>query len=314
MDDDKIISELKSEPENMEAEIFGHKFKDLSGLIEDLLTLEKEGAIYSHFWDESSQAFRYNRIKFLPNEIYQYVEAHVAKKEFDIAIENGASFEEALKKITNKQIADQVKSYGNFGQMKMKDGTIDDIRGCAASFYPPEIEALVCGQRLDRYEVLPNLQNLDRKSLVIQQIDYFPVLARFLACRKHKRPSYQIENEYDVQDLLFVCIRSIFNDAQLEDWTPKHAGSSKRIDIVIPSIELVIEVKYVRDTAHARKIADELKIDIESYHSYTKCKNLVGFVFDPLGFIVDPDIIMNELSGPRTKGSSSFNVQIFVRR
>ena len=83
---------------------------------------------------------------------------------------------------------------------------------------------------------------------------------------------------------------------------------------MIPSIELVIEVKYIRDAAHAKKIADELKVDIESYHSYPKCKNLVGFVFDPLGFIVDPDIIMNELSGPRTKGSSSFNVHIFVRR
>lgn len=205
MDDGEKSSKERSEPEMMEAEVFGHRFIDLSGLIEDLITLEKEGAIYSHFWDKSSEAFRYNRIQFLPKEIYQYVEAHVAKKEFDIALEEGASFDEAIEKITNAEIADRVRSYGNFGKMKMKDGTIYDARGCAASFYPPEIEALVCGQRPDRYEVLPNLQNLDRKSLVIQQIDYFPVLARFLSCRKHQRPPYQIENEYDTQDLLLGC-------------------------------------------------------------------------------------------------------------
>jgi len=314
MNDGKNLDDFVHEPAMMEAEVFGHRFRDLPGLIEDLITLEKEGTIYSHFWDESSQAFQYNRIKLLPKEIYQYVEAHLAKNEFDAALESGLSFEEALSKISNPQIAERVRSYGNFGKTKMRDGSVEDIRGCAASFYPPEIEALVCGNRRDRYELLPNLENLDKKSIVIQQIDYFPVLARYLANRKHNRAPYIIENEYDVQDLLFICIRSIFNDARLEDWTPKHAGSSKRIDIVVPSIALVLETKFVRDASHARKISDELKIDIESYHSHPSCKNLVSLIYDPSAYIIDPDPISNELSGPRSKGSSHFNVQIMVRR
>lgn len=305
--------EMNSEPEVIEAKVFGHRFIDLPGNIEDLITLEKEGAIYSHFWDEKSKTFRYYRIPLLPAEIYQYVEAHVAKTEFDQAIQAGANFEDALATISNQRIADRVRSYGNYGCTELKDGTQIDIRGCAASFYPPGMEELICGQRLDRYQLLPDLRGLDKPSLLMQMLDYFPVLARIMASRGHGRPKYTIENEYDVQDLLFVAVRAVFEDARLEDWTPKHAGSSKRIDIVVPSAETVIEVKIVRNGAHSRSIADELKIDIESYHTHPCCKRLLALVYDPKRHIIDPAQIANELSGQRTKGGTTFEVHVLVR-
>ncbi|MCG8096872.1 MAG: hypothetical protein JAZ17_25155 [Candidatus Thiodiazotropha endolucinida] len=303
-----------TEPEYLEITAFGHKFHVLSGLAEDLITLEREGAIYSHFWNEETEIFKYNRIKFLPSEIFQYVEAHVAKQEFDDAVDSGASFEEALNAITNHEIADRVRSYGNYGNTKLRDGTTLDIRGCAASFYGDEIESLVCGARPDRYEVLPNLENLDKPSMLIQMLDYFPVVARHLAERKHDRPSYLIENEYDVQDLIYANIRSVFGDARLEEWTPKHGGKSKRIDIVVPSAEVVIEIKFVRDKTHGKNIGDELKIDIESYHSHASCKTLLFLIYDPDGFIMDPAEVTNDLSGRRVKGTSSFDVQVLVRK
>lgn len=300
-------------PELIEVAVFGHQFRDLPELIEDLITLEKEGATYSHFRDEQSQTFRYYRIPFLPREIYQYVEAHVAKQEFDDALEAGATFEQALSAISNKEIAQRVRSYGNYGRMKIKDGTEVDIRGCAASFYPPEIENLQCGQRPDRYQLLPDLRGIDKPSLLIQMIDYFPVLARFMAQRGNGRPPFIVENEYDVQHLLFVAVRSVFEDARLEDWTPKHAGTSKRIDIVVPSADTVLETKIVRNVSHARSLSDELKIDIESYHVHPNCKRLLMLVYDPNGHIVDPAAIANELSGTRVKASSTFEVQVLVR-
>jgi hypothetical protein len=303
-----------TEPEYIEITAFGHKFSVLSGLAEDLVTLEREGAIYSHFWNEEAQTFKYNRIKFLPTEIFQYVEAHVAKQEFEEARESGANFEEALNAITNTEIAERVRSYGDYGNTKLKDGTTIDIRGCAASFYGEEIERLVCGGRPDRYEVLPNLENMDKTSMLIQILDYFPIIARHLAKRKHGRPPYTIENEYDTQDLLYTNIRSVFEDARLEEWTPKHASKSKRIDIVVPSAEVVIEVKYVRNTGHGKNIGDELKIDIESYHSHASCKSLLFLIYDPEGNIVDPAEITNDLSGRRVKGKSSFDVRVMVRK
>jgi REase_DpnII-MboI len=296
-----------------EATVFGRHFVDLPGLVADLITLEKEGAIYSHFWDDEAEVFRYYQVAFLPREIYQYVDAHVAKQQFDTALSGGATFDEALLAIDNRDIAERVRAYGDNGHSKLRDGTFVDIRGCAATFYPPEIEALVCGLRPDRYQLLPELQALDKPSLIIQMVDFFPVIARFMGRRGNGRPPFEIENEYDVQHLLFVVVRAVFEDARLEDWTPKHAGASKRIDIVVPSAETVLETKKVRDGAHARTVADELKVDIESYHAHPSCKRLVALVYDPDHHLTDPAALMKELSGLRVKRASRFEVVVLVR-
>lgn len=304
----------ESEVKYVEIEAFGHRFRLLSGLAEELITLESEGAVYSHFWDEEAQTFRYNRIRLLPSEIFQLVEAHVAKQEFDDARRGGATFNDALAAISNRAIAKRVRAYGNYGKAKLRDGSTIDNRGCAASFYGPELESLLCGGRPDRYEVLPNLQNIDRTSLAMQMLDYFPVAARYLSKRKRKRPPYEIKDEYDIQDLLFAIIRSVFEDARSEEWTVKHAGKSKRIDIVVPSEGVVIETKFVRSEDHAETISDELKVDIESYHAHPACKTLLFLVFDPIGHITDPAGLSNDLTGRRIKGNSSFDVHVLVRR
>ena len=307
-------SSLDDSPDYIEVSAFGHKFYTWSGLAENLITLEREGAIYSHFWDDEAQTFRFYRIRFLPNEIFQYVEAHIAQQQFNEALAAGATFDEALDSINDSEIAERVRSYGNYGHSKLKDGSEMDIRGCAASFYPPGMEALVCGNRPDRYELLPNLTGIDRVSLIIQMIDYFPVVAAYLSNRGHGRPAYEIVNEYDTHDLLYVIVRSVFEDARVEDWAPKHAGKAKRIDIVVPSIDVVIEVKHIRDITHAQAVADELKIDIESYHSHPNCKTLLALIYDPDKYILDPAAISNELSGPRVKGNHEFDVKVLVRR
>jgi hypothetical protein len=73
---------------------FGHRFRSLMpGDAEDLVTLEKEGAIYTHWWNDGVGSFLYYRVPFLPAEIVEYVEAQLAKDRFDTAMAAGASFE-----------------------------------------------------------------------------------------------------------------------------------------------------------------------------------------------------------------------------
>jgi len=163
-------------------------------------------------------------------------------------------------------------------------------------------------------ESLPNFGSVDETSLLIRLIDNFRIGARILADRSHSRPAFVIENEYDVQDLLFVGIRGVFNDARLEEWTPKHAGNSKRVDIVVPSLGALVETKYIRSRSHARSVADEIKIDIESYHSYHACRSVLVLVYDPNASIPDPEVLETDLSGRRVKGNSTFDVRIMVRR
>ena len=46
--------------ETVDIDAFGHRFKDLPpGIAEELITLEKEGALYAHYWDDGSSTFKY---------------------------------------------------------------------------------------------------------------------------------------------------------------------------------------------------------------------------------------------------------------
>jgi len=304
----------KNKIQYKEAFVFGHKFWGLPGNIDDLITLEKEGCIYAHYWDELSQTFKYYKVNFTPSEIFQFVEAYIAKTQFDTAISEGASFAEALDTIENREIADRVISYGNYGKTKLKNGSTADIRGCLASFFPADLEKLVCGGRHERYESMFEDRNINKNKLIYSQLDQFPIISNFISDRKNNRTSFIIENEYDIRDLLFVCFKSVLQDVRLEEWTTKHGGKSKRIDIVIPQVDTVIEVKYIRDKKHGNSVSDDLKIDIESYHVHPNCKTLICFIYDPKGYINDPMMLTQDLSGTRVKKDSQFDVKIFIRK
>jgi REase_DpnII-MboI len=295
----------------VDVEAFGHKFENVvSGIANDLVTLEKEGAIYTHLFNHEIGQYQYCRIPLLPAETFQYVEGALGQQQFDRAMEKDATFEEALAAITNSKVRELVRAYRPFGGEPAEA----DIRGCFASFLPSELEKVVCGVRWDRVQILPELGGVrDRLSLIIKMLDSFPIVARGLAERGHNRPPIKVVDEYDVQDILFACLRAVFQDARREDHTPQLAGRSRRIDIVVPSVQTAIEVKCVRDRRHAQRVADELMIDCESYHSHPQYEHLLFLVYDPNHYIVDPPILEDGLSGQRTKNDHSFEVQVMVR-
>lgn len=310
------------EPGNVTISAFGHLFEDFpSAFAEELITLEREGAIYSHFAiegtlkEDGSCDFGYYKIPFRPDEIFGFVEACLAYQAFSNARREGADFDEALEAI-EPEIAERVRQYGSLGpgQSEFSDGTVFDNRGCFASFLPLGMESLVCGGRPDRYEALPELREArDRLALVMQAVNNFPTAARILRDRQRNRPPFEVRSEYDVQDLLYALLRSIFADARREEWTPSQAGSAKRIDIVIPSSDVVVEAKFVRSRPHARIVADELRVDFESYHEHRNCKHLVALVHDPSGHLPDPEQFSSDLSALRQKGDHSFDVTVLVR-
>jgi hypothetical protein len=299
---------------------FGHRFENIpSPLAEELITLEREGAIYSHFADTAkgtdengSSEFRYYRIPFKPAEIFGYVEATLANLEYDVAAASGADFNTAVAAIRNPEIAQRVIDYD--GEWVAPDGTVEDLRGCPASFFPDGMESLLCGGRRDRYEELPVAgEARDRIAQLMQILNNFPVVERVMRDRKQGRPAFVVENEYDVQDLLYAIIRAVFDDAKREEWTPQRAGSAKRIDMLIASIETAIETKYVRDENHAKKVADELMVDIECYHARPECRHLIALVIDPHRHIPDPAQFGDDLSGLRQKDGHTFEVSVLVR-
>jgi REase_DpnII-MboI len=300
-------------PELVTIDAFGHRFEDLDpDNAADLLTLEREQAIYGQFWDDSSGVFRHYRVPFRATEVVTYVETEVARQEFHRALRSNpnATLRELLASLADQDIARRVVEYG---VSDLRDGTRLDIRGCPASFMPGDLEDLVCGLRKERYEPLPRLGGQeDRVALVANILATVRILATYLSTRRRGKDAFVVADEYDVQDLLYVALRGVFPSARREDPAPAIASPAKWIDIVIPEIHAVIEVKFVRDRNHAARIADELKIDFESYHSHPDCEHLFALVYDPGRHIRDPEQLSRALNGRRTKDNHLFTVYVTV--
>ncbi len=73
-------------------------------------------------------------------------------------------------------------------------------------------------------ETIEELQNLFSK---IHRI------AKTLRKRHDNRATLDINDEYDVQDLLNALLQIYFDDIRTEEWTPSYAGKCSRIDFVV---------------------------------------------------------------------------------
>jgi hypothetical protein len=290
--------------------LFNREFNHLdASFLQDLQTLEDEGALYFQFWLEELNDSRFCRIRLTPSEIVEYVDAITAFNEFQGYYQKFHDPDLALSLISNVEVRKRVEEYNEWtisiGQ--------DDTAFCFAAFAGDDLEGLLCGGATDRYEYLSGAYSGDRRFILTEILEMFPTAAGHLLNRNGSRPSYRLEEEQDVRDLLYSMIKSVFPDTRIEEHTRIHAGSAKRIDIVIPRISTMIEIKYVRNSRHAKKVADELRIDFESYHAHPDCKKLIAYVWDTGGNLIDRSNFIKDLRGLRIKGNSRFSVDIMIK-
>lgn len=119
-------------------------------------------------------------------------------------------------------------------------------------------------------------------------------------------------NEYDVQDLLHALLRPWIGDIRPEEFTPSYAGSSTRMDFLLSAHSLVIETKIVRDRSHAKRIGDELIIDIEHYRKHQDCNTLWCVIYDRDHLITNAGGLKMDLEGPRKSKDGEVFVKVFV--
>jgi hypothetical protein len=133
-------------------------------------------------------------------------------------------------------------------------------------------------------------------SRVEQLIKRFHLVVKQLRDRHDDRQTLNVEDEYDVQDLLHALLLIDFDDIRPEEWTPSYAGSSSRMDFLLKNEQIVIETKKTRNGLGTKEIGEQLIIDIEKYRGHPDCKTLVCFVYDPEGRIGNPKGIENDLN------------------
>lgn len=137
---------------------------------------------------------------------------------------------------------------------------------------------------------------------------YFHSVVRQLRHRHANRPTIDVGDEYDVQDLLYALLRIHFRDIRPEEWTPSYAGNSSRMDFLLKPEKLVIEVKMTRQSMSDKHLVDQLIIDRTRYESHPDCESLVCFVYDPDGRISNANAITSDLE----QTPSELPVRVFI--
>ena len=117
-----------------------------------------------------------------------------------------------------------------------------------------------------------------------------------LRIRHDGRSSFEIKDEYDVQDLLCALLKLYFDDIRPEEWMPSYAGKTARMDFLLKNEKIVIEVKKTREGLDDKELGNQLIIDIDRYKAHSDCEKLICFVYDPEERIHNPVGIMNDLN------------------
>lgn len=92
---------------------------------------------------------------------------------------------------------------------------------------------------------------------------------------------WPIRSEREVQDILWLLLRGMFHDLEDEDTLPKFGHSTYRADLGIPSLALLIEVKFARTAADFKTIEKEVLQDIEPYRRLPeRYREILVFIYD----------------------------------
>ncbi len=97
---------------------------------------------------------------------------------------------------------------------------------------------------------------------------------------KSRLVRWEIENEYHVQNMLWAILAPLFPDLNAEEYTPPVGHKNPRMDLTVPSLGLVIEVKFVRPGVSFAKVVEEIAADAALYRVDPKWRVLIPFVWD----------------------------------
>ncbi len=92
---------------------------------------------------------------------------------------------------------------------------------------------------------------------------------------------WYIENEYHVQNLLYFLLAAVFADIREEEYTRSVGQKKPRVDLEIPSLKLVIEIKFWHRRDRPQKIIGEIAEDTSLYLAEgSPHEQMIAFIWD----------------------------------
>ena len=136
----------------------------------------------------------------------------------------------------------------------------------------------------------------------------FHAVARQLRLRHDGRPTLEVEDEHDAQDVVHALLCLEFDEIRREAWQPGYAGGAAHTYFVAPRDRMIIEVKKTRQGLGAREIAAQLEQDSLFYWTHPDCQTLFCFVYDPEARVGDPYGLEKRL----TREVNGQRVEVFI--
>lgn len=92
---------------------------------------------------------------------------------------------------------------------------------------------------------------------------------------------WHIDNEYHVQNLLWTILAPIFPELQDEEYVSVVGPLHPRTDICIASLNLIIEVKFMRANMRPQELIEEIAADVSLYLTGSSSYNkIIVFIWD----------------------------------
>ena len=117
--------------------------------------------------------------------------------------------------------------------------------------------------------------------------DLIRTLVRFRECCQFI--SEKPRNELQVQDILWIMLRSQIDRLDREATLPRFGSKSYRPDFGVPELGIVIEVKFIGEKTRVASIQEQVLADIPGYMNDSgSYRGLVVFVYDAAHKLRDP--------------------------
>jgi hypothetical protein len=91
---------------------------------------------------------------------------------------------------------------------------------------------------------------------------------------------WNFQNEYHVQNLLYAILAPLFPDLNDEETLPPIGQKNPRVDLSIPSLRTIVEVKFLRPGVAVQKMISEIAEDVGLYKTDPRWTTLIPFIWD----------------------------------
>jgi len=135
------------------------------------------------------------------------------------------------------------------------------------------------------------------ENLLISPSFVSTLLSRFEDAMRRWKPDWTLNDEKDVQNIIWLILSSYFTDLVDEETLPKFGHSSYKPDFGIPSLRLLIEVKYAyKKEDFKKRIEKEIMQDSVGYLTNTQqYKKIIVFIYDNSRSVQEHSITRRDL-------------------